>query len=118
MEKSSEIIIPYNSKEYNNIFFKKREKKGLLLLLNKKYLRYIPSPYEDLLTLKINCSRRISIFNKFIDSLLNIILMKYNLIDIKKTIKYYIGGNIDNVYIEDKTWGNLLENLKIIEKVN
>jgi len=39
------------------------------------------------------------------------------LIDVKKIIKYYIGGNIDNVYIEDKTWGNLLENLKIIEKI-
>lgn len=117
MEESREIIIPYNCKEYNNIFFKKREKKGLLLSLNKKYLKYIPSPYEDILTLKINCSRRVYIFNKFIDSLLDIVLIKYNLIDVKKIIKYYIGCNIDNVYIEDKTWNNLLKNLKIIEKV-
>jgi len=113
MGEYNEIIISYNSEEYNTIFFKKHEKKGLLLSLKKKYLKYIRSPYDDILTLKLNSSKRVFIFNKFIDSLLDIVLNQYNLIDIKKMIKCYIGYNIDNVYIEDKTWDILLKKLHI-----
>lgn len=118
MEETSDIIIPFNSNTYNRIFFKKHERKELLLLIHKNYLKYKISPFDEHLTLKINSSRRVLVFNRFIDSILDTILSRYLLNDVKKTIKYYIGCGIDNVYIEDKTWINLLNNLKInFEKV-
>ena len=67
MEESSEITIPYNSKEYNTIFFKKHERKELLLLIYKNYLKYKISPFDEYLTLKINSSRRVFLFNRFMD---------------------------------------------------
>lgn len=113
MDNYNEIIIHYNSKTYNTLFFKKHEKKGLLLKIHKTYIKYVPTYYNEELTLKINASYRVKLFNKFIESFLKIILSKYNLLDMIYIIKPYIGAGIDNVYIEDKTWSNLI---RILDK--
>uniref|UniRef100_A0A6C0AWG3 Uncharacterized protein n=1 Tax=viral metagenome TaxID=1070528 RepID=A0A6C0AWG3_9ZZZZ len=111
MDSYNEMIIPYNSKTYNTLFFKKHEKKGLLLKICKTYLKYVPTYYNEEMTLKLNASYRARLFNNFIDSFLRIILSKYNLLDMIYIIKPYIGAGIDNVYIEDKTWDNLIKSL-------
>lgn len=104
----NDVIINYNSTTYNTIFFKKREKKELLLTIKESYLKYVESPYDYIMTFKINSSRRVLLFNKLLDEILNKILIEYNLIDVKKTIKKYIGCGVDNIYIEDKSWNNMM----------
>ena len=116
MDISEEIIIPYNSKTYNTLFFKKHEKKGLLLKICKSHLKYIPTYYNEEMTLKLNACYRVRLYNHFINSLLEIILEKHNLYDMTYIIKGFLGGGIDNVYIEDKTWYNLVRTLNIKPK--
>lgn len=101
---NSDIVINFNSSTYNTIFFKKREKKELLLVINKNYLKYIPSPYDYTMTFKINATRRAILFSILIDKIINTVLSRYNLTDVKKMIRKYIGFGIDNIYIEDKLW--------------
>lgn len=105
---NNNFIINYNSTTYNTIFFKKREKKELLLKIKKSYLKYVESPYDYIMTFKINSSRRALLFNNLLDEILNKVLIKYNLLDVKKIIKTYIGCSIDNIYIEDKSWNNMM----------
>ena len=116
MDSYNEMIIPYNSKTYNTLFFKKHERKGLLLKICKTYLKYVPTYYNEEMTLKLNASHRVRLFNKFIDTFLRIILSKYNLFDMIHIIKEFLGSGIDNVYIEGKTWCNLIRTLDIRPK--
>lgn len=116
MDSYTEIIIPYNSKTYNTLFFKKHERKGLLLKICNTYLKYVPTYYNEEMTLKLNASYRVRLFNKFIDTFLRVILSKYNLFDMIHIIKEFLGAGIDNVYIEDKTWCNLIRTLDIRPK--
>ncbi len=108
MEETNDIVINFNSITYNTTFFKKREKKDILLIIKQNYLKYIPSPYDYIMTFKINAIKRIKLFNILIDKIINTVLSRYNLTDVRKMIRKYIGSTIDDVYIEDKSWKLML----------
>tara|TARA_A100001015_G_C14980803_1_gene709363 strand:- start:1425 stop:1775 length:351 start_codon:yes stop_codon:yes gene_type:complete len=97
-----EIIIPYNSKTFNKDFFKKKEKKDLILIIHKNYLKYTLSPFEYVLTSKINASKRLILYRKNVSNILK------NLFNIQKNymgdglieiILKYIGLSVNDIYI-------------------
>ena len=110
------FVINYNSTTYNSLFFKKREKKELLLKIRKSYLKYVESPYDYIMTFKINSSRRALLFNNLLNEILNKVLIKYNLLDVKNIIKTYVGCGINNIYIEDESWNNIMTYLNKFKK--
>ena len=108
IQKKEEIIIQYNSREFNCDFFKKKEKSNLLLLIRKEYVKYIESPFDKMMTLKINLTKRLALYHKFIKNLLEII---FPVPFVNNIIKTYIGLTVNNVYI------NIDNYLKLIEPV-
>ena len=103
---NEEIIIKYNSKTYNDIFFKKKEKSNLLLKICKDHIKYIISPFDEILTYKINITKRLILYNKLIKKyILNKILIdNYSINEdgIINNIFSYIGHSVKNIYIDNK----------------
>ena len=103
---NEEIVIKYNSKTYNDIFFKKKEKSNLLLKIYKDHIKYVITPFDEILTYKINITKRLILYNKLVKKyiLSKILINNYYLNEngIVNKIFSYIGHSIDNIYIDNK----------------
>lgn len=79
---NNEIVINYDSAYFNNRFFKKREKKDILILKFKTYLKFVTSPHDNILTYKINYTKRLILYKKIVKKILETVLNKYRCHDI------------------------------------
>ena len=79
---SNDVIINYNSVYFNNRFFKKRERKNILILKFKTYLKFITSPHNNVLTYKINYTKRLILYRNIVKKIIETVLNKYQCHDI------------------------------------
>ena len=96
-DQDSDIIIRYDSYTFNNIYFKKKEKKNLLLIIKENHLIYIKSLYDDFLTHKINLTRRFILYKSLINKYLNAIL-PYQINCVCQDIMKFIGLSLTDIY--------------------
>lgn len=103
---NEEIVIKYNSKTYNDIFFKKKEKSDLLLKIYKDHIKYVITPFDEILTYKINITKRLILYNKLVKKyiLSKILINNYYLNErgVVNKIFSYIGHSISNIYINNQ----------------
>lgn len=102
MSDCEETIIFYDSKTFQKEFFKKKEKKELIISIFKNHLKYNISPFEFELTEKVNCIKRLILYRKYIRTFLKELFnnkMNYMGDGIIEIIIKYIGISVSDVYI-------------------